>query len=224
MNLELGILPIKYFIIEKRLKFLRYILNENKSSMIRKVFDELKKDSRRGDFIDLVVKDMEDVGIDLSEDEIGCASKLEWKKYVKEKVNSAALECLTNSNSTKTKTKHIQFHELKLSDYLSQNKNTSLSKTIFEARSGILDIKTWNSWKYSDLLCVMCEKYEENMDHFMTCRAYGKEPLETNWTEVFGNIVVNQNIVAKEIKRRQFMRKRKLDEVGLPPPLAPLLQ
>ena len=111
--------------------------------MIRKVNDEPKWDSRRGDFVDLVQKDIEEIRIDLTEEEIGSASKLEWKKYVKEKVNSAALECLTKTNSTKTKTKHIQFHELKLSDYLSQNKNTSLSKTIFEARSGILDIKTW---------------------------------------------------------------------------------
>ena len=63
------------------------------------------------------------------------------------------------------------------------------------------DIKTWNSWKYSYLLCVMCEKYEENLEHFMTCRAYGKETFETNWTEVFGNIVVNQNTVAKETRR-----------------------
>ena len=49
-------------------------------------------------------------------------------------------------------------------------------------------------------------------------------PLKTNWTEVFENIVVNQNIVAKDIKRRQFTRKRKLDEARLPASLAPLLQ
>ena len=54
--------------------------------MIRIVCDELKKDSRKADFIDLVVKDMEDIGIDLSEEEIQCSSKLEWEKYVKDKV------------------------------------------------------------------------------------------------------------------------------------------
>ena len=74
-------------------------------------------------------------------------------------------------------------------------------------------------------VCVMCEKYEDNIEHFMTCRAYGKELFETNWTEVFGNSVVNKNVAGKEIKRRQFMKKKKkLDDVGLPPPLAPLLQ
>ena len=84
--------------------------------MIKKVYDELKKDSRKGDFIDLVIQDMEDIGIDLSEEEIESLSKLEWKKCVKDKVNSAAFEFLTNINSTKTKTKHIQFHGLKFSD------------------------------------------------------------------------------------------------------------
>ena len=108
MNLELGILPIKYVIIEKKTEiFFRFILNENKSSMIRKVYDELKKDSRKGDFIDLVIQDMEDIGINHSEEEIERSSKLELKKYVKDKVNSAAFEFLTNINSTKTKTKHI---------------------------------------------------------------------------------------------------------------------
>ena len=74
-------------------------------------------------------------------EEIEHSSKLEWKKDLTDKVNSAAFELLTINSTKKTKTKHIQFHELKLSDYLSQNKNTSMSKTIFEARSGIIDIK-----------------------------------------------------------------------------------
>ena len=87
--------------------------------------------------------------------------------------------------------------------------NTSLSKTIFEARSGTLEIKSWNSWNYSDLLCVMRETFEENIEPFMSCEAYGKVTWEINWREVFENNKSNQNIVAKEIKRRQFIRKKK---------------
>ena len=124
MYLELGILPIKYVIIEKRLKFLRYILNESELSMIRKVYEALKSESRKGDFVDLVQKDIEDIRIDLSEEDIKNTSKYEWKKYVKEKVTEAALEYLTNVNNTKSKTKHIHFESLKLSDYLLHNKNT----------------------------------------------------------------------------------------------------
>ena len=70
----------------------------------------------------------------------------------------------------------------------------------------------------------MCEMLEENIEHFMSCESYGKTSWEIDWKEIFGSNVKNQNTVAKEIKRRQFIRKKKLDKVGLPPILAPLLK
>ena len=47
MYLELGVVPVKYVMMEKRLKFLRYILNESMTSMIRRVYDVQKLDSRK---------------------------------------------------------------------------------------------------------------------------------------------------------------------------------
>ena len=55
---------------------------------------------------------------------------------------------------------------------------------------------------------VMCSLVEENIDHFMTCRAYGKEALEINWKLIYQNNVKNLNIIAKEVKRRQFLRNK----------------
>ena len=52
-------------------------------------------------------------------------------------------------------------------EYLVENKSTTLSKIIFSARAGIIDLKSLNEWKYNDLNCVMCEKAVENFDHFM---------------------------------------------------------
>ena len=58
----------------------------------------------------------------------------------------------------------------------------------------------------------------------MTCITYGKTAWEIDWKLVFLDNIESQNTVAKEIKRRQFIRKKKLEEVGLPPNMAPLLQ
>ena len=69
----------------------------------------------------------------------------------------------------------------------------------------------------------MCSLVEENIEHFMTCSTYGKVAWEINWKEIYLNNVKNQNCVAKEVKQRQFIRNNKLQEVGLPPLLAPLL-
>ena len=50
----------------------------------------------------------------------------------------------------------------------------------------------------------MCSLVEENIDQFMTCRAYGKEALKLNWKLIYQDNVKNLNIIAKEMKRRQF--------------------
>ena len=224
MYLELGILPVKFVLMKKRLKFLRYILHEDMNSLIRQVYETLKTESRHGDFVDLVKKDIEELKLNLLESDIQNTTKIEWKKYVNEKVSEACLLALNAENSSKTKTKHIVFENLEMREYLKQNVNISLSKTIFSARSGTLDIKSWNSWNYENVLCVMCNKWEENLQHFMTCSSYGNNPLQIHWSKLFENNVKDQVSIAKDIKRRQFLRKRRLEEDGLPQIMAPMLQ
>ena len=62
----------------------------------------------------------------------------------------------------------------------------------------------------------MCENFDENIEHFMSCSFYGPVYLENNWTEIYGDDYEKQNSIAKEIRRRQRIRKNKLEEVGLP--------
>ena len=53
MCLELGVVPVRYVIMAKRLNLLHYILNESTVSTMSKV---LKSDSRKGDFLVLSIK------------------------------------------------------------------------------------------------------------------------------------------------------------------------
>ena len=119
--------------MKKRLNFLRYILNEDMETMLRKVYEVLKTDIRKGDFVDLVQQDLNDVGLEISENEIENTPELIWKKIVNSKVKEAALLDLVAQNSEKSKTNHIKFETLQMREtqYLKSNKNTTLSKTIF---------------------------------------------------------------------------------------------
>ena len=209
--------------MEKRLKFLRYILNEDITSIIRQVFEALRYDSRKGDFYDLVMKDLEDLKIDLSEEDIQVLNKSQWKKYVHEKAKDIAFEDLIKENEQKSKTRQILFDKLTMSEYLVRNKNTMISQIIFSVRSGTLDLKSWCEWNYSDKLCVMCSSVEESFDNFMSCQKYGNN-LKTHWKLIFENDPDNQYEIATEVKRRHCIRKTKLDKAGLPPNMAPLLQ
>ena len=48
--------------------------------------------------------------------------------------------------------------------------------------------------------------------------------MDYNLTDVYGNDFEKQNIIAKDVRKIQQKRKHKLEEVGLPQLLAPLLQ
>ena len=54
---ELGIIPVKFGIMQKRLNFLHYILHEDMVSMIKQVSITQRDDSRKGGFKDLTDKD-----------------------------------------------------------------------------------------------------------------------------------------------------------------------
>ena len=72
-----------------------------------------------------------------------------------------------------------------MSKYLRANDGTDLSKIIFSIRSGTLDIKKWNMWKYFDNLCVMCGKKEENIQHLTECIEYENTDVIHNLEDIY---------------------------------------
>ena len=120
----MGILPVKYVIMSKRLKFLKYLLDENDDSMIRKVYETQKSESRKGDFVHQIKADMKEIGLEIKDTEIIKYNKTKWSKTVNEKIEKAALKELIIENETKTKTKYLQYKTLDMQGYLKVNKNS----------------------------------------------------------------------------------------------------
>ena len=193
--------------------------------MLRQVYDTLKKDSRNGYFVAPVESDKKALKIDITDEDITNVSKCSWKKYLSGKTKDEAFVYLMQENSSKEKTKHIQFEHLQMSQYLWDNESRDLSQTIFKIRSQTLDIKEWQPWKYHDNLCVNCETYSETMDHFVNCKAYGHE-TEISWIEIFEDNVSRQKEIGRFVKYRHEMRQEILDkkEVGQTSVPAPLLR
>ena len=104
MMLELGIAPVRFVIMKKRMQFLHYILNESTESMIRKVYDTLKQDSRHGDFVSQTNSDRLSLDINLDDSEIKSFSKGMWKSFVDKKINSSAFLYLVEENLMKENT------------------------------------------------------------------------------------------------------------------------
>ena len=94
MFLEHGIVPVKFIMKGKRANFLKYILNENMGSMLKEVYEAVKSDSRKGDFVYQVTQDLKDLKISRSEETTRNCSKSQWKIIVKRQVKLAAFEYL----------------------------------------------------------------------------------------------------------------------------------
>ena len=184
--------------------------------MIRQAYESQKEESRKGDFVNLVTKDKRELNIDLNDNDIKEKGKKEWKTFIDHKIKQAALEYLNDENSRMEKTKEIVFDELKMSDYLFENKESSITRIIFSMRSGTLDLKVWNPWKYSDLLCVGCGKVDENIAHFTCCETYGEETKCDNWKDIYIPNVHVQYKIAQNVRKRLQLRETILeaDTVG----------
>ena len=76
--------------LEKRLNFLKYILNDNMKSIIRQIVEVFKTNSQKGDFYYLVKQDMSNLEIKMN--------KLDWKKYIHRTVKEASLKYLLEEN------------------------------------------------------------------------------------------------------------------------------
>ena len=122
--LELGIIPAKYVILKKRLKFLKYIIDEDMNSMIRRVYEEQRKESIKGDFIHLVKEDLKDLQIEIEDSDIRKYSKAGWNKFINEITEKVVLRKLLEENNTKSKTKYLKYEKLEMRQYLRENRNT----------------------------------------------------------------------------------------------------
>ena len=60
---------------------------------------------------------------------------------INQSTERVALKNLIIENKTKSKTKHINYEQLEVSDYCLDNKNTKVSKIIYSIRAGTLDLK-----------------------------------------------------------------------------------
>ena len=109
-------------------------------------------------------------------------------------------------------TKEINFKELKLSDSLLDNRNTSFNKIIFSPRSKIFDNKTWHPWEYHDYLCVSYEIKEETMTLFLTCNLYEDTPSESNWNDIKGNCIEEQLEIATKVEVKQQIRSKLIEQ------------
>ena len=220
--LELGVYPIRFEVKKRKILFLHYLLNQEKSSMINQVLQATINDPIKNDFVQTCKKYMKEMNIHMSFEDFGKLSKWKARKLVKEKVTENAFKYLTEEKNKQKKISKLEYKRLSIQEYLEDgDKNNEVSKVIFKARSLNLDIKLHKKWKYEDKLCIGCGKNEESGEELLRCEGFidkkdGKIGLKDikNYSKFFYGSVKEMTELAMDIRKRLRRRENIINGIG----------
>ena len=204
--LELGQSPARYHIFKMRGLFFKYILHQEEKSMIFQFLKLQLEKPVRGDWASTCLKNLQDLGINLSLEEIREMSITRYSELIRIKCNESALRYLLNKRGKKGS--KIQYSELEMSEYLLPNEKFDISeqKSVFAIRNKMTDIPSNFCSEEKNLSKCTC-KTTENMEHIYYCKLLNKDKPELQFEEIFSKNLEKQRIVLSRFEENMEKRK-----------------
>ena len=223
LYLETGAIPLRFIIMQRRILFLNYILNEDRNSLIYKVLDAQIRKPCKNDWVNTVKRDLMELEIGLTFENIQAATLYQLQNYVRKVIYEKSLEYLNKLKKKHTKVENVKHEELKLQEYLKpQNvEDNQLAKLMFAARTRMLDVRTnyRNRYTQTDVKCPFKCNSEDSQEHLLECDKLETNQLSENlpkYEELFSSQISQQINVGKILEGRFKIRKkllsRKADE------------
>ena len=217
LYLEMGLLPIRFIILSRRLNFLHDILNESKESLISRFFAAQFANPVKNDWTDTVQGDLESLGLPKIE-EVEKLNQNIYQKMVKTAVRKEAFKYLlrlkNGDNQTRghSKVSHIKYGNFMMQDYLKPNYiSIQDAKFLFLVRTRMLNIKANFKNGHADILCIACKQAEETQEHLLKCEVLLDEAALVaslpEYKHLFGEHLPEKVIVA-EILKKNFKKRK----------------
>ena len=94
LYLEMGCVPIRFLIKNRRIMFLHYILNQKENSLLFRFFKAQLENPVKGDWSEQVLSDIREINLQLSMQEIKQLSREGFRVKVKKAIETAAFKWL----------------------------------------------------------------------------------------------------------------------------------
>ena len=162
--------------------YLHNILQKQKTELIRKIYETQKGNPSPGDFSLLVIDDLKDIGMNITENQISLLSKRKFKLIVKNKVRDAAFKYLQEMKKKHSKMQLINYKTFKLQDYLcSPVFNNESRELLFRLRTRTINgIRSDFKGIYSDTRCPVGCGQVDSIPHILSCTVLGRLHKSTN--------------------------------------------
>ena len=173
-------------------------------SVVFKCLQAMIKSTLRGDWLELVTKDLKDLDIKLGYEEIEKISKEDLKELVKEQTELKAFEHLMEIKEKQTKMRYLEYNKLEPAAYLKPESNLRKSEvnSILTLRSSMLDIPE-NFKSSSDLnrdKCLLCKDQNLTQEHLLVCKELNENSISnTEESLEYKDLFTNQTEKIKKI-------------------------
>ena len=178
--LELGVVPIRYQLMKRRILYLQDIMNRNETEITRMVVMAQKERCHKGDFYAQVSKDMNEIGISSKE---MLESKATLKTHLSKKVDEYAFRELMKKARSHSKVHDEMYTDCNGAAHYNNPRFTpDLTNLLFRFRTRTYMVKNnfRNNYVNTNILCPLCNKHEDNQGHLLTC----EKIIEKNSEEV----------------------------------------
>ena len=208
--LELAIYPLRYTLSARRFMYLWHILSRDKNELIRKVYEAQKCNPNKGDWCQIIQEERQKYDLLLSDENISKMSQEKFRKLVKKKVHSHAVNYIHDLAGPHSKSEHIKNPKFERQAYFSDRRFSKFDvQLLFTLRTKMLNCKSNFQNQYNNnLACRICKEINtiENEDHILACPVLNDEVPEVTFSDVYGCIDDQYKAVQifkKVLRRRQ---------------------
>ena len=173
---------------------------------MKKFLNAQLENSSKTDWTYQVKRDLKELEIKLTLEDIGSMSKNKFKNHIMKKIESAALKYL--KSKIKSKGQELEYINIELQDYLRPETSIKLQEKqdMFKMRSRMIDIGENMRGKSTNFKCEACKKNgkkkKETQPHIYKCKHFNKERNYVDYNKIFGN---------KTNKIKKFMKRMNLN-------------
>ena len=111
LYLETSEKPLNYIISSRILMYLHHINQKDDNELVKKVFTAQQENPTKGDFSELVKKDIEMLGTNYDKNKLWTYSKAKFKAFIKKHINEASFKYLKSLQTKQTQIQDISYNE-----------------------------------------------------------------------------------------------------------------
>ena len=209
LYLEAGQLPARFEVQRLRLLYLKSLLEEDPNSMVHKFLHLQVENKTRGDWASACFRDLKELQISESLEEIRQMSKSKFNKLLKQRINENALKYLTSKQGSKGK--NIFYKSIAMAEYLLPYSKLSIEKKrrLFQIRNKMTLIPNNFQSGKNEETCICGEK--ENMSHVYYCEMLNENRIiEEKYEEIYKNNIMKQKKILQTFERNLETREKLL--------------